>query len=119
MAIKNSEVYSSLWASFDELRGGVDASRYKDYVLVLLFVKYISDRFAGQPYVAIIVPPGASFADMVALKDRPDIGHRARRRFLARPARPATSWTCRTSTTRPSSATATRWSNASATSSPS
>ena len=48
MAIKKSELYSSLWKSCDELRGGMDASQYKDYVLVLLFVKYISDRYAGK-----------------------------------------------------------------------
>jgi len=48
MALKKSELYSSLWASCDELRGGMDASQYKDYVLVLLFVKYVSDRFAGM-----------------------------------------------------------------------
>ena len=53
MALKKSELYSSLWASCDELRGGMDASQYKDYVLVLLFVKYVSDRFAGQPFAAI------------------------------------------------------------------
>ena len=56
MALKKSELYSSLWASCDELRGGMDASQYKDYVLVLLFVKYVSDRYAGQPYAAIKIP---------------------------------------------------------------
>jgi len=50
MAIKKSELYSSLWASCDEIRGSMDASQYKDYVLVMLFVKYISDSYAGQPY---------------------------------------------------------------------
>ncbi|MGR9088740.1 MAG: type I restriction-modification system subunit M N-terminal domain-containing protein, partial [Gammaproteobacteria bacterium] len=44
MAIKKTELYSSLWASCDELRGGMDASQYKDYVLTLLFMKYVSDR---------------------------------------------------------------------------
>ena len=48
MAIKKSELYSSLWASCDELRGGMDASQYKDYVLVLLFVKYVSDKYADS-----------------------------------------------------------------------
>jgi type I restriction enzyme M protein len=61
MALKKSELYSSLWASCDELRGGMDASQYKDYVLVLLFVKYISDRYAGEPYAPISIPAGASF----------------------------------------------------------
>ena len=48
MALKKSELYSSLWSSCDELRGGMDASQYKDYVLVMLFIKYVSDRYAGQ-----------------------------------------------------------------------
>jgi type I restriction enzyme M protein len=74
MAIKKSELYSSLWASCDELRGGMDASQYKDYVLVMLFIKYISDKWAGQLYAPITVPKGASFKDMAALKGTPDIG---------------------------------------------
>jgi type I restriction enzyme M protein len=49
MAIKKSELYSSLWQSCDELRGGMDASQYKDYVLVLLFIKYISDSTPASP----------------------------------------------------------------------
>lgn len=74
MAIKKSELYSSLWAGADALRGGMDASQYKDYVLTLLFVKYVSDKFAGQPSAQIVVPPGGSFTDMVALKGKPNIG---------------------------------------------
>jgi type I restriction enzyme M protein len=74
MAIKKSELYSSLWASCDELRGGMDASEYKDYVLLMLFIKYISDKYAGVPYAPITVPDGASFKDMVALKGNPNIG---------------------------------------------
>jgi type I restriction enzyme M protein len=74
MAIKKSELYSSIWASCDELRGGMDASQYKDYILVLLFVKYVSDKYAGQRDALIEVPPGGSFTDMVALKGKTDIG---------------------------------------------
>src|SRR5712692_8149465 len=74
MAIKKSELYSSLWKSCDELRGGMDASQYKDYVLVLLFVKYVSDKYAGQPNALIEVPEGGSFAGMVALKGDKEIG---------------------------------------------
>lgn len=74
MPVKKSELYSSLWASADELRGGMDASQYKDYVLALLFVKYVSDKYAGQPDAPIVVPPGGGFADMVALKGKKDIG---------------------------------------------
>src|SRR3954447_10086063 len=82
MAIKKSELYSSLWASCDELRGGMDASQYKDYVLVMLFVKYVSDKYAGQPYAPIIIPPGASFADMVALKGKTDIGDQINKKIV-------------------------------------
>jgi len=76
MAIKKSDLYSSLWASCDELRGGMDASQYKDYILVLLFVKYVSDKYAGDPDALIDVPVGGSFADMVAAKNDKEIGDR-------------------------------------------
>ena len=76
MAVKKSEIYSSLWASCDALRGGMDASQYKDYVLVLLFVKYVSDKYAGDPDGLIEIPEGGSFADMVALKGDKEIGEK-------------------------------------------
>lgn len=82
MALKKSELYSSLWASCDELRGSMDASQYKDYVLVLLFVKYVSDRYANEDYAPIVIPLGASFADMVALKGKPDIGDHINKKIL-------------------------------------
>src|SRR6266576_7206146 len=82
MAIKKSELYSSLWSSCDELRGGMDASQYKDYVLVLLFVKYVSDRYAGQPFAQIAVPSGASFSEMVALKGKSDIGDQINKKIV-------------------------------------
>ncbi len=74
MPVKKSELYSSLWKSCDELRGGMDASQYKDYVLVLLFVKYVSDKYAGQKNALLDVPPGGSFANMLALKGDKEIG---------------------------------------------
>ena len=74
MAIKKSELYSSLWASCDALRGGMDPSQYKDYILVLLFVKYVSDKYAGDPDAIIEIPEGGSFKDMQALKGSKDIG---------------------------------------------
>lgn len=74
MAIKKSELYSSLWAGADALRGGMDASQYKDYVLVLLFLKYVSDKAEAEPYALIEVPKGASFKDIAALKGTKDIG---------------------------------------------
>lgn len=83
MAIKKSELYSSIWQSCDELRGGMDASQYKDYVLVLLFIKYISDKYAGQPYAPITIPKGSSFKDMVALKGKSDIGDQINKKIIA------------------------------------
>jgi len=74
MPIKKSELYSSLWECCDELRGGMDASQYKDYVLVLLFMKYVSDKAASQQGYLLDVPNGGSFADMVALKGDKEIG---------------------------------------------
>jgi len=74
MAIKKSELYSSIWKSCDELRGGMDASQYKDYVLVLLFMKYVSDKAASQKGYLLDVPKGGSFVDMVALKGDKEIG---------------------------------------------
>lgn len=74
MAIKKSELYSSIWASCDELRGGMDASQYKDYVLTLLFVKYVSDKYENDPDGLIEIPEDGSFKDMVALKHNKEIG---------------------------------------------
>lgn len=84
MAIKKSELYSSLWASCDELRGGMDASQYKDYVLVMLFIKYISDKYADVPYAPITVPKGASFKDMVQLKGKPTIGDDINKKIIGK-----------------------------------
>lgn len=74
MAVKKSELYSSLWASCDALRGGMDASQYKDYILTFLFVKYVSDKFTGEEYADIEVPEGGSFDDMVKLIGKKNIG---------------------------------------------
>lgn len=76
MALKKSDLYSSLWRSCDDLRGGMDASQYKDYVLTLLFVKYVSDKYADDPYALVEVPEEGSFDDMVALKGDKEIGDR-------------------------------------------
>ena len=74
MAIKKIELYSSLWASCNELRSGMDASQYKDYVLTLLFVKYVSDTFGNDPYGLIEIPEGGSFTDMLKLKGDKEVG---------------------------------------------
>lgn len=74
VALKKSDLYRSLWSSCDELRGGMDASQYKDYILTLLFVKYVTDKAKSDPGSLIVVPPGGSFDDMLALKGRKEIG---------------------------------------------
>src|SRR5664280_563421 len=74
MVLKKSDLYSSLWQSCDELRGGMDASQYKDYILTLLFVKYVTDKNKSDPQSLIDVPPGGSFDDMTALKGDKEIG---------------------------------------------
>lgn len=81
--VRKTDLYASLWASCDELRGGMDASQYKDYVLALLFIKYVSDKYAGHPFAPIEVPEGASFNDLVALKGKPDIGDQINKKIIA------------------------------------
>src|SRR3954468_8707067 len=74
MVLKKSDLYASLWASCDQLRGGMDASQYKDYILTLLFVKYVSDKAKTDPNSLIDVPSGGSFDDMLKLKGDKEIG---------------------------------------------
>lgn len=74
VALKKSDLYSSLWASCDQLRGGMDASQYKDYILTMLFVKYVSDKAKSDPDSLIEVPEGGSFSDMLAAKGDKEIG---------------------------------------------
>ena len=75
MAIKKSDLYSSLWQSCDELRGGMDASQYKDYVLFMLFIKYITDKYGDSTDFAppVTIPKGASFTDMLELRGKSDM----------------------------------------------
>ncbi len=74
MAIKKSELYSSLWAGADSLRGGMDASEYKNYVLNLLFLKYISDKARSNMDSEIEVPKGCFYEDILALEGDKEIG---------------------------------------------
>lgn len=74
MAIKKSEIYGQIWAACDKLRGGVEPARYKDYILTLLFVKYVSDRYKSSDNWDIEVPQGGSFDDIVELKYKKNIG---------------------------------------------
>jgi type I restriction enzyme M protein len=83
MALKKSQLYSALWESCDLLRGGMDAGQYKDYVLVILFLKYISDKYEGLKYAAINIPKGSSFKDMVGLMGKTDIGDQINKKIIA------------------------------------
>lgn len=83
MALKKSDLYSSLWSACDDLRGPMEPQQYKDYVLVLLFIKYVSDKYSGERYSPIVIPEGSSFADLVALKGRDDIGDQINKKIIA------------------------------------
>ena len=86
MALKKSDLYSSLWASCDELRGGMDASQYKDYVLFMLFIKYVTDKYGDSTDFAppVTIPKGASFTDMLALRGKSDIGDKINTQVIAK-----------------------------------
>ena len=85
MALKKSDLYSSLWASCDELRGGMDASQYKDYVLFMLFIKYVTDKYGDSTDFApsVTIPKGSSFTDMLALRGKSDIGDKINTQVIA------------------------------------
>jgi type I restriction enzyme M protein len=74
MAIKKSELYSKIWKGCDKLRGKMDASLYKDYILVLLFVKYISDKYQNKKDGSIEIPEGGGFKNMLELRNKKNIG---------------------------------------------
>ena len=83
MALKKSELYSSIWSACDELRGGMDASQYKDYVLVLLFIKYVSDKKKYDRDTLVEVPEGSSFEAMLELRGDPEIGDKINKQIIA------------------------------------
>lgn len=85
MALRKSDLYSSLWASCDELRGGMDASQYKDYVLFMLFIKYITDKYGNSTDFAppVTIPRGASFKDMLDLRGKSDVGDKINTQVIA------------------------------------
>ena len=76
MAVKKSELYSSLWESCNQLRGGMDASQYKDYVLVILFLKYISDKSKTVKDYILDIPEGCSWEDILKLRNKTGIGEK-------------------------------------------
>ena len=76
MAVKKSALYSKLWDSCNTLRskGGMDATQYKDYVLIVLFMKVITDKYYGKANSLIEVPEDANFNTMISLKEKKNIG---------------------------------------------
>lgn len=82
MAIKKSQIYSTLWSSCDALRGSMDASQYKDYVLIILFVKYLSDKESDDDTI-FTIPDGCRFSDFVQLKAQDNIGEEINKKLEA------------------------------------
>lgn len=82
MAVKKSQIYSTLWSACDALRGSMDASQYKDYVLILLFVKYLSDKEQDDECL-FTIPEGCHFSDFVALKGKDHIGESISKKLKA------------------------------------
>ena len=76
MAVKKSVLYSKLWDSCNTLRskGGMDATQYKDYVLIVLFMKVITDKYYHKKDSLIDVPDDANFNTMISLKGKKNIG---------------------------------------------
>ena len=76
MAVKKSVLYSKLWDSCNTLRskGGMDATQYKDYVLIVLFMKVITDKYYNKKGSLIEVPKDANFNTMISLKGKKNIG---------------------------------------------
>lgn len=82
MAIKKSQIYSTLWNSCNALRGSMDASQYKDYVLIILFVKYLSDKGNDEDSL-FTIPKGCRFSDFSKLKGEEGIGEEINKKLEA------------------------------------
>ena len=76
MAIKKSELYSTLAKCTNKIRSncGLNAELFKNYVLIMLFLKYISDRKHSGELELIEIPDGCYFEDIVKLKGTTSIG---------------------------------------------
>jgi type I restriction enzyme M protein len=55
------------------------------FMLFMLFIKYVSDKYADSDEFEppVVIPPGASFKDMVALKGKSDIGDKINTQVIA------------------------------------
>jgi len=76
MPPSQEDINGTLWNACDTFRGVVDPAQYKDYILTLLFVKYVSDKYETDPDALLDVPEGGLFADIAALKGKKDIGEK-------------------------------------------
>lgn len=91
--INQDEINGILWKACDTFRGVVDASEYKNYILVMLFVKYISDvwaehyqglkeKFGDDEEMILrrmqrerfVLPKGCSFQDLYNQRNEANIG---------------------------------------------
>ena len=91
--IDQSEINGILWRACDTFRGTVDPSEYKNYLLTMLFVKYISDVWQdhydtlkaqfGDDEERIrrrlerdrfVMPPGTLFGDLYAQRNADNLG---------------------------------------------
>jgi type I restriction enzyme M protein len=91
--VTQQQINQTAWAACDTFRGVVDAGQYKDYILVMLFLKYISDlwqehveayskQFAGDEArirrrlerERFVLPEGASFYDLFEQRNEANIG---------------------------------------------
>jgi type I restriction enzyme M protein len=91
--ITQQRINNAAWAACDTFRGVLDATQYKDYILVMLFLKYVSDtwndhrdtfekQFAGDERKVATrlsrerfpLPAGASFYDLYAKRKADNIG---------------------------------------------
>ena len=93
--ISQDEINAAVWAACDTFRGTVDPSIYKDYVLTMLFLKYVSDvwqdhydqykvQYGDHPELIeemlknerFVLPPSASFYALYAHRHEPGNGER-------------------------------------------
>jgi len=95
-AISQDSINAAVWGACDTFRGVVDPSTYKDYVLPMLFLKYVSDVWQDHydAYKAqygdaaaglieellkterFVLPPSASFYALHAARFEPGNGER-------------------------------------------
>ena len=46
--IEQQTINNAVWNACDTFRGTVDAGQYKDYILIMLFLKYVSDTWNAK-----------------------------------------------------------------------